>query len=117
MRRLLLCAAAVALGGCVDLQPRYERPSPPVAAQFPFAGNGPGQPANEIGWQQFFTDPRLRTLVERALANNRDLRVAMLNIEAARAQVGARRADEWPTVNAALGATRQPGANGQISSI
>jgi NodT family efflux transporter outer membrane factor (OMF) lipoprotein len=112
-----VAAALASLAGCMTLQPRYERPPAPVAAQFPFAQGGAGAPAAEREWHGFFADPALQRLIERSLLNNRDLRVAVLNIEAARAQLGLRRADEWPTVNAGVSATRQPGANGQISSV
>ena len=53
-------------------------------------------------WQDYFTDPTLRHLIDIALANNRDLRVALLNIEQARAQLGIRRADQFPTLSAAV---------------
>ena len=54
--------------------------------------------AADIDWQRFFADPRLKRLIELALANNRDLRVAVLNIEQARAIYQIRRADELPSV-------------------
>ncbi|MED5621803.1 efflux transporter outer membrane subunit [Ideonella sp. BN130291] len=115
--RLLSVACAAALAGCMSLAPTYERPAAPVAAQFPFADAAAGgTPAAQREWQAFFADARLQRLISTALSNNRDLRVAVLNIEAARAQAGVRRADEWPTVNLAAGATRQPAANGSIST-
>ncbi|HAV37081.1 MAG TPA: multidrug transporter, partial [Massilia sp.] len=55
-----------------------------------------------IAWQRFFADARLRQLIELSLANNRDLRVAVLNIEQARAQYRITRADRLPTVSAAV---------------
>jgi NodT family efflux transporter outer membrane factor (OMF) lipoprotein len=118
MKRVLLSlSSALALAGCINLQPHYERPAAPVAAQFPFAQGAPGEPATALDWHRFFaTDPRLQRLVELSLQNNRDLRVAVLNIEAARAQLGLRSADQWPTVNAAVAGTRQPGANGRQTS-
>jgi len=103
-----------ALAGCGALQPAYQRPAAPVAATFDFDGaNGPA--ASDIDWAQFFTDARLKRLLELALANNRDLRVAVLNIEQARAQFQVRRADQLPTLNAGATATRQP-AGDSISS-
>jgi multidrug efflux system outer membrane protein len=67
--------------------------------------------AADIGWREFFTDPKLQTLIEQALANNRDLRVAVLNVERAQAQYGVQQADRLPTVAAGAGqtATRSPG--------
>ena len=103
------------LGGCAITPKPYERPGAPVADAFP-GGAGSGLAASEITWQDFYADARLRRLIEISLADNRDLRVAVLAIEQSRAQYQIRRADELPTVNAAASATRQPGANGSIGS-
>lgn len=105
------------LAGCAQLTPRYERPAAPVPAEFPNAGApGRGPAAADQPWQDFFTEPELRTLIELALRNNRDLRTAVLNIEAARAQYQLRRADQWPTVNAGVTSSRQTGGNGSNGS-
>ena len=114
----LALALALALSGCVSLAPKYERPAAPVAASFPDAGASAAttQAAAQIEWQRFFADARLRQLIELSLANNRDLRVAILNIEQARAQYQVRRADTLPTLNAALTGSRVPGSNDSITS-
>ena len=111
-----IAAAALALlGGCVIAPPPYERPA--ALVDYSFAGGaGSGRAASEIAWQDFHADPRLRWLIEIALADNRDLRAAVLAIEQARAQYQIRRADELPTVNAAASATRQPVGN-SIGSV
>ena len=72
--------------------------------------------AADIDWQQFFVDPRLKRLIELALQNNRDLRIAVLNIERVRAQYQIQRAEQFPTV--ILGATSlaEPNSNGNGSS-
>ena len=54
------------------------------------------RPRPTSAWRDFFTDPRLESLIEQALANNRDLRVAVLNVERARAQYRIQRADRVP---------------------
>ncbi|MDB5918590.1 MAG: multidrug transporter [Massilia sp.] len=115
---LALTAMAVALSGCVSLAPKYERPAAPVAPSF---DDAPANPANneaaaQIEWRRFFADTRLRQLIDLALTNNRDLRVAILNIEQARAQYQIRRADILPTVNAAVNGSRVPGPNDSITS-
>ena len=56
------------------------------------------------GWQDVFPDPKLRAVIDQALANSRDLRVAVAQIEAARAQYRVQRADLFPTVAASAGA-------------
>ena len=70
--------------------------------------------ASATGWQEYFPDPSLREVIAQALADNRDLRVAVLNIEAARAVLGQRRADLWPTLNAGASAARGTGSKGNV---
>ena len=101
----LLAAAAVLLSGCLSLEPAYVRPAPPIPAALPQGGAYPGAqatapPAPDLAWRDFFTDPKLQAVIAQALANNRDLRVAALNIAEARAQYQAQRAGLLPHVNA-----------------
>lgn len=99
--------------------PVYERPASPLAPQWP-ASAGVEKTSMDAkatqAWQDFFTDPKLRQLIDTALAHNRDLRVSTLNIEQARAQLGIRRADQFPSLNAAVTGSRTPGSNGAINS-
>ncbi|MCP1652038.1 AdeC/AdeK/OprM family multidrug efflux complex outer membrane factor [Pseudomonas nitroreducens] len=112
MRKSLLSLAIAAgvLSGC-SLIPDYERPEAPVAAAYPQGdAYDAAQPANagaDIGWREFFKDPQLQRLVEVSLENNRDLRVAALNIEAYRAQYRIQRADLFPAVDASFDGSRQ----------
>ncbi|CAG1015152.1 Outer membrane protein OprM [Burkholderiaceae bacterium] len=112
-------AAALLASGCMSLAPRHERPAPPVAERFAGDVEVPagGPVASELAWQDFFGDERLRRLIGIALANNRDLRIAVLNIEQARAVHQIRRADEWPTVGAGVSASRQPNTNRSVGGI
>ena len=109
-------ALALALAGCMSLAPKYERPAAPVAASFPelAPSAASGAAASSIAWQQFFADARLKQLIELALANNRDLRVAILNIEQARAQYQIRRADTLPTVGLGVSGNRATEAEDNI---
>ena len=111
-------ALVLVLSGCVSLAPKYQRPASPVALAFDDAPANPAtsEAAAQLEWQRFFADARLRQLIDLALANNRDLRVAILNIEQARAQYQIRRADILPTVNAAVTGSRVPGSNDSITS-
>ena len=121
--KLLALTAAVLLTGC-SMIPTYERPGAPIATSFPAYGS-PGSavqadgalPAASIAWQDFFSDAQLKRLIDLALVNNRDLRVAVLNIEQARAQYRIRRADQLPTVSGALTGSRAPNANGGTTSL
>lgn len=115
IKPFLPLALVLALSAC-SLAPRYERPAAPVDAAWPTgpaydasvpAGATPAVPAAEIGWREFFADPYLQSLIESALANNRDLRVAALNIEQARALYQIQSAARLPTINAAADGVRQ----------
>jgi multidrug efflux system outer membrane protein len=97
--------------------PRYERPAAPIPEQWPAtANNTTATGTANLDWQSYLSDPTLRQLVETALANNRDMRVALLAIEQARAQLGIRRADQFPTLSAAANGSRTPSSIGGISS-
>jgi len=117
--RLGLCAAALALSAC-SLIPTYQRPAAPIAPTYPpeTAPDAVGGPvaAADLDWQRFFADPRLKRLIELALVNNRDLRVAVLNIEQTRALYQVRRADELPTVGVGASVTRTPVGNGVLTA-
>jgi multidrug efflux system outer membrane protein len=106
LRSVALAAVACAvLAGCVNLAPEYSAPASPVPQALPSSGVEAPTPL-DVGWRSFFVDPRLRGTIELALASNRDLRVAALNIERARAQYGIARAGLFPTVDAGAGGSR-----------
>ena len=115
---LLVLSAALIASGC-SLMPVYERPALPVPPTYPAAQDGaPAQTAADIDWRDFYADARLRRTIELALDNNRDLRVAVLNIESARATYRIQRAELFPAVDASGGgnAQRTPAALGQTGS-
>jgi outer membrane protein TolC len=93
----LVAAVATLLGACT-FEPHYHRPPAPVPA-LP-GGTAGGTAAADIGWRAFFPDPQLQELIALALTNNRDLRVAALNVQSAQAQYRIQRAPLFPTVNA-----------------
>ena len=108
----LVAAAAVlaALSGCA-MAPTYERPAAPIAQQWSVDGQAAaasdaGPSAASLEWRDFVTDPCCG-LIETALANNRDLRKTLLNVEAARAMYRVQRADRLPTIGAQASGTRQ----------
>jgi multidrug efflux system outer membrane protein len=100
---LALCAGL--LTGCT-LEPAYHRPASPVPVALP---TGPAYAAPDGGsvndWRQVFPDPKLRRVIEQALANSRDLRVAIAQIQASRSQYRVQRAALFPTIDASIGAT------------
>ncbi|SDY81692.1 AdeC/AdeK/OprM family multidrug efflux complex outer membrane factor [Pseudomonas sp. NFIX28] len=108
---LSLAITAAVLSGC-SLIPDYQQPEAPVAAQYPQGpAYSPAEAANqaaaEQGWRQFFHDPALQQLIQTALVNNRDLRVAALNIDAYAAQYQIQRADLFPAISANGSGSRQ----------
>lgn len=109
MRRLLPLIPALLLTAC-DLAPAYHRPSLPAPATLPSGGTYPvataaGTQAPDIAWQEFFVDPALAQVIAAGLANNRDLRIALANVEQARALYRVQRADLLPTIGASANAT------------
>ncbi|MDB6049028.1 MAG: nodT [Pseudomonas sp.] len=99
-----LAVTAFILSGC-SLIPDYMQPAAPVPAQYPQGpAYSPTESANvaaaEQGWRQFFKDQALQQLIQTSLVNNRDLRVAALNIDAYRAQYRIQRADLYPAISA-----------------
>ncbi len=114
--RLGPLAAALLLAGC-SMIPTYERPAAPVPQAYPQAADTAGvRSAADTAWRDFVQDARLRELVQRALDNNRDLRVATLNIERVRAQYQIQRANQFPSIGVAASGNRQPNGSGGIQS-
>jgi multidrug efflux system outer membrane protein len=114
-KTLISLAIAALLGGCASMAPDYQRPQAPVAAEWGSEAAKGDLRVSDIGWREFFVDDKLRKLIAIALENNRDLRVAALNIEKARAEYRIERADLFPTVNAGGSATIQHNGSGSSS--
>lgn len=114
--RLAILLSTAALAGC-SMTPAYVRPELPVPSSFPAYGDAdprPGQtPSQSAGlqrdWRRFFTDPELKDLITRAIENNRDLRIAALRVEEARAGYRIERADLLPAIAA--------GADGNLQEL
>lgn len=127
---LLALTCTAALSGCVSMAPTYQRPEAPVHATFgqtavatPDAASSAGLlPVAQLEWRSVFVDPQLQQVIALALDNNRDLRVAMLNIEAARAKYRIQGADLLPGIDASVSQTNtrssaagQGSQTGQVS--
>ena len=99
-RNVLLCILAAALAGC-SLMPSYERPALPTSESYPgVTGAEVSVDIAQLGWRDFFADPRLHELIVQAIDNNRDLRIAIQRVEEARAQYGIQRSELLPTISA-----------------
>jgi outer membrane protein, multidrug efflux system len=110
---LLLAITTVALCGCTMI-PEYTRPEAPIPAGWPSgsayqeASPAPGAPlASDLQWREFFADEHLQKIIETALNNNRDLRIAALNVERARALYGIQRAELFPALNATASGSKE----------
>lgn len=119
LRALPVLALPLALAAC-NMAPKYAEPALPVPVSSP---TGPAYPAGAGGvetvsadtaWRDFFVDPRLARVIDTALTNNRDLRIALANVEQARAQARVQRADLFPTIGASGSATYQDSPFAQI---
>jgi outer membrane protein, multidrug efflux system len=108
MRKSSLASLALGLisASCTMIPPLGTITSP-VASRFP--GDTTGEIPADTAWQKLFTDPRLRKIVEHSLANNRDLRIATLNVEQSRAQYSISRSQIFPTLNLTGFSNRQRG--------
>lgn len=117
-KKLTLMMAFI-LAGCTSLAPDYQPPENVVPEQFSLSQGAlvpTGGDWQQTGWQTFFADPQARRLIEVALRNNRDLRMAVLNVEAARAQYNVTDAGRYPQLNGTTGATYEGDLQGQKST-
>lgn len=115
--RLAASVLSLAVLTACSLTPDYQRPAAPVPMAFP-SGAADAQAGQALpAWSDFVADERLRKLVQLALENNRDLRVAMANVEQVRAQYRIARANQAPTVAAGVTGERKGTEGGDISSV
>lgn len=110
---IYLLGAFVLLGGCT-LTPTYTRPEAPVPGTWPtgkaYSGDKPTEDATgarDLAWREFFTDDRLQRVIATALDNNRDLRLAALNVQRARAIYGIQRAAIFPALDATANGSKK----------
>jgi multidrug efflux system outer membrane protein len=109
-RRLAMLLPLGALTAC-SLAPAYQRPTPAIPAALPVAGQ-PDEPAPAtLSYRDLVRDPRLVSLIERAVANNQDLKAALANVASARALVTVTRADLFPQLDGNVGVTTGDSSN------
>lgn len=117
-RATLMLAATTSLAAC-SFEPHYVRPIAPVPQSWPqgdayLARSEAALPS--VDYRQVFTDPRLQQIITQALANNRDLRVAVADIAQARATYRIQRADLLPEIDASGQATFRHSNNGAVTT-
>jgi len=116
---LSLCFVSLIASGCANLAPPHERPPLPVPEHYAEVASDTApaaQPAAALDWREYFVDARLQRLIEQALAHNRDLRLAVLRVDEARAVYGVQRAERTPTIAATFDAARSR-VPGELSGI
>lgn len=119
-RRIALAALpALALSAC-NFAPRYVQPTPPVPQSLPQGGVYPALAGAEtavdaLGWRDFFVDPRLQQVIATAVAENRNLRATLANVERARALYRVDRAALFPIVNASGTLSAVQGTAGRVT--
>lgn len=101
------------VAGC-SLQPTYKRPTPSVPVTWP-SGEAYPEPGDvalpSLSYRDVFRDRQLQTIINRALANNQDLRLAVANIAAARAQYHVAQASLFPVIDASGRVSTENGSN------
>ena len=115
LQHLAALMLPLALAACT-LAPRYERPAAPVEDTWPSGAAYSAAQADEvlaanIPWREFIKDDKLRQVIDQAIANNRDLRSTLANIQSARAQYRIQRADLLPRINGDISANRAKNVN------
>ncbi len=109
-----LLALSSVLSACT-LAPKYIQPAPPVATEWPVEASAASEAP--LKWRDLFTDPRLQATINLALEQNRDLRVAALNVEKAQAQYRIARTDLLPAVGASLSNPRSQASRSYTASL
>ena len=116
--KLLTLSAIFILAGC-SLAPEYQRPALPVPQQFSLSQNAlisAPMGYQDTGWRTFFVDSQVKALIGEALVNNRDLRMAVLKVQEARAQYGVTDADLYPQITAGSSSTYSGKLKGDTST-
>ncbi len=115
LRTSLVATAACGLAACINLAPEHRRPDAPLLSSWsergagierPPAGTPDASTANALAWDTFIADDRLRAVVAASLRNNRDLRIAALNVERARALHRVQQSARLPVAQGGASATR-----------
>ena len=109
----MIVGAVICLSGCT-MAPKYKQPRAPIPENWPTGAAYPTElpapgalEATKLKWQELYTDAKLQEIIEMALQNNRDLRLAAFRVERARALYGIQWSELLPVVDADGGASRE----------
>lgn len=111
MKRIVLSVVLLEVLAACSFAPQIQYPAAPVPGVIGTAAVPAATDFRLPEWRDYFTDPAVRAVIEQALVNNRDLRIAVARVEEARAQYGIQRAEQLPGFNANATTTqsRTPG--------
>lgn len=112
---LTVLAGALLSGACGSLAPTEVRPDAVLPQTWSAPSTAQASAATQ-GWREFISDAKLQKLIALALQNNRDLRVAALNVEKTQAQLQIQQADLLPTIKAGAAESAQRISTGQASA-
>jgi multidrug efflux system outer membrane protein len=118
MRPLAVLIVSAGLASCT-LEPRYVRPAPAIPNTWPSGPAYPapsGAPLPSLSYRDVFKDPHLQAIIGQALANAQDLRIAMANVQIARAGYVIQRAELLPHIDATASASESRGRTGAAGS-
>lgn len=119
-QKLIALLAILVSTGCSTLEPPLPEAAPAIPETWPIEPASPGTgavAAADLDWRTFFSDSRLKQVLDLALANNRDLRVAALNIERARSQFRIQQSERLPTLGLSASGQRSGGSAAETTSI
>lgn len=119
-KKFVLLLLPLIISGCVSLDPTYEKPSGAVSESLP---NGGGVYSNlqentqSINWENYIVDEKIKKVIAISLENNKDLKIALQNIEAARAQYGVTDSSKLPSLSVGANGSKGENLNGQFETF
>ncbi len=103
--RIFMISLAMGLSAC-SMTPEYQPPKSDLTPLYPQIKSAVQAHGSALEWRQIYRDPQLQALIDTALKNNHDMRLAVLNVEAVKAQYGILRADQLPAIDGNVSSSR-----------
>jgi len=118
-RAILSMSGVLALSAC-SMEPKYVQPTPAVPSSWPVGDaylRASEAALPSVGYRAVFRDPKLLALIDRALANNQDIRLALANVVIARGQLRVQRAQQLPRIDASAAATFSDNGTARTNNV
>lgn len=115
--KFTLLILPLVISGCISLDPDVKKSEGIIPDTFPndgiYKNTGTDEiTQDELRWDYYVINPKMKNVISISLENNKDLRIALANIEAAKAQYGITKSDRLPTINAGISGSKGRTANG-----